>query len=104
MKRTLTLKSVGEVIRALRAERGWSLEEMTKHLGWADRSRLSKYETNALALSLPVLEEIAHVLDLRPEVLVLRCLKRRYPSLGAGGNEISRLLEQLVIELGELRD
>jgi len=79
MKRAVTLNSAGDVIRALRLERGWTLEEMSRLLKWSDRSRLSKYETNATALSLPVLEELAAVFGKRPEALVLQCLQHRYP-------------------------
>jgi len=89
----LKLTGVGRTIRQLREQAGLSQAELSRRLGWA-AGKLSKYETNHLALSLEVIEEIARVLEQRPDVVVLRCLQHRYPALGT--SEVGRLLEAMV--------
>ena len=91
---------VGQAIRTLRKQSGLSLAELAHSLGW-DKGRLSKYENDRLALSLPVLEEIARALRQRPEVVLLYCLKHRYPKLSLAGSEVGTLLDRLVEKLGE---
>ena len=90
------------MIRTLRQQAGLSLEEMARRIGW-DKGRLSKYENSRLGLSLPVIEDIAKALGERPEVVVLRCLKERYPALSSSKSEVGRLVQHLVDELGKLR-
>ena len=70
-----------------------SLRELATRLGW-DRGRLSKYETDAVGLTLPVIEEIAAGLQLRPEVVVLKCIQSRYPALKK--SDAGRYLANLV--------
>jgi len=96
MSEVLKIDGVGEVVRGLRQEAELSLEELADRLGW-DKGRLSRYETNRRALSLPVIEAIAHALGKAPEYLVLRCLQHRYPKLA--GSEEGRLLEKAFDEL-----
>jgi len=94
----LKMKGVGQAIRQLREEEGLSQSEMSMRLGWV-AGKLSKYETNHLALSLEVIEEIARALKQRPDVVVLYCLQYRYPSLGT--SEVGSLLEALVNSSGD---
>ena len=70
-----------------------SLRELAERLGW-DRGRLSKYETNTLGLTLPLIEEIAKALEMRTEVVVLECLMNRYPSLKS--SEVGKHLKRAV--------
>lgn len=93
MTRNLTIPGAGQAIVALREHAKLSQAELAKQIGW-DRSRLCKYESNDLALSIPVIEEIATALGHRPESVVLLCLKQRYP--GLGGSQVGELLDELV--------
>lgn len=97
MANALRIDGAGRFIRQLREEAGFKLNELALSLGW-DKGRLSKYENGRLAVSLPVLEEIAVGLGLRPEVVVFRCMKHLYPKLS--GSEAGTLLETLIHELG----
>jgi len=94
----LKITGVGEVIRQLRQEQGFSQDELSERLGWAS-GKLSKYETNHLSLSLEVIEEIAGALEQRPDVVVLYCLRHRYPELGT--SKVGSLLEALVNSSGK---
>ena len=92
------IESAGGAIRALREERSLSLTDLAAKLKW-DKGRLSKYENNQLAMSLPVLDLIAKALDLPPLVVLLHCLKHRYPMLRRRDNRVAQLVEQIVHEL-----
>ncbi len=94
------IPNAGEALRSLRQSFGLSLRELADRVGW-DKARLSKYENDQLGLSLPVLEEIARALGQRPEVVVLYCLKHRYPSLSVEGSETGDLLDTLVQQMGD---
>jgi len=94
----LKLSGVGQAIRQLRENAGFSQSELSKRLGWVS-GKLSKYETNHLALSLTVIEEIARALEQRPDVVVLFCLQHRYPELGT--SKVGSLLEALVNPSGK---
>ena len=101
--RNLQIESAGEALRELRTRAGLTLQDLADRInqeGW-DRSRLSKYETNKLGLSLPVIEEIAAALGYPPLFVVLHCLKHRYPDLKRLGSKAGRLLESLVRELSK---
>ena len=100
MKRVLQLNGAGCAIRKLRADAGLSLRELAKRLGW-DRGRLSKYETDERALSLPVIEELAEGLDKPPLVVVLRCLEYVYPDLSTPDSKAATLVRRLVAELSK---
>jgi len=93
----LKLTGVGQAIRQLRENAGFSQAEMSMRLGWVS-GKLSKYETNHLALSLNVIDAIAKALEQRPDVVVLYCLQHRYPDLGKG--KIGSLLEALINQSG----
>jgi transcriptional regulator with XRE-family HTH domain len=82
------------VIRRLREEAGVSLGTLARRLKW-DKGRLSKYENNHLALSLPTIDKIASALGIPPEVIVLECLMERYPGLKAPESELGQLLKRL---------
>ena len=95
MSREVTIPSAGDAIRALREQAGLSLQELADRVGW-DKSRLSKYENNRLALALPAIDAIAHGLDLAPAAVVYHCLKHRYPALTLADSESGQLLSQLL--------
>lgn len=103
MKDIPKLDGAGPAIRKLREAAGLSLSEMARQLGW-DKGRLSKYENGHLALAASVIEEIARALKQRPEVVVLYCLKYRYPKLSLAGSEIGEALDTLVEELGKFQE
>lgn len=92
------IDSAGQAIRNLREQTGLSLLDLATRLGW-DKSRLSKYENDHLALSMPVIEEIAKALGVPPLVVVFDCLKQRYPALASPTSKKGRLVQQLVDEL-----
>ena len=92
----LKIDGVGQVITRSRELCGLSMGELSRILDW-DKSRLSKYENGQLALSTEVIEQIANGLNLRPEVLVLRCMKEKYE--GFSTSRAGKLLEHLVVEL-----
>ncbi len=96
MHREMTFPGMGKTLKQLREQNSWSLTEFADRLGW-HKSRLSKYENNELAISLPALEEIAKQLDMRPDVLVLQCLRQKYPDLNRP--EVGQLLDRLVRQL-----
>jgi len=96
------LAGAGRAIRALREAAGLSLRDLAARLHW-DKGRLSKYENDQLALSISVIEDLARVLGQRPEVVVLYCLKQRYPKLSLAGSEIGTLLDELIDKLGDNR-
>jgi transcriptional regulator with XRE-family HTH domain len=95
MSESPKITGAGSVIRELREGKNVTLPELADSLGW-DKGRLSKYETDQRGLSVDVIEEIAEALDLRPEAVVLQCLKRRYPKLAEEGSEIGTLVNELV--------
>lgn len=93
------LDNSGGALRELRESLGISLRELAQRLSW-DRGILSKYENNRLGLSLSRIDDIAGALGLRPEVVILFILKKRYPSL-ASTSPIN-LLDQLVEKMEHL--
>lgn len=92
--------SAGEAVRTLREQAGLSLRDLAERTGW-DKGRLSKYENNQLAMSLPVLDRIAQGLGMAPLVVLLHCLRHRYPALKRPNSEVGSLLQQLVDELSK---
>ena len=91
--RNLTFPAAGRVIRQLREDARLSLADLAERVGW-DKGRLSKYENDKIALSMPVIEEIAGALKKPPLEIVLACLKTRYPVLQNA--DLSRLLDKVV--------
>ena len=75
-----------------------SLEQLAEQLGW-DAGRISKYENDYIALSYPVMQEIAGVLGMPPLAMALRCLKHKHPELSNPRSKVGRLLDQAVDEL-----
>ena len=92
----LRLDGAGSVIRDYRIKAGLTLRQCAKELGW-DPGRLSKYETGALAVSASVIEAVAPKLRQRPEVLLLECVRRRYPEFNKSksGKMIENLIENI---------
>jgi len=90
----LLVGSAGGVIRALRKERGWSLAALAERVGW-DKSRLSRYETNQVAMSLDTIGKIANGLELPALVVLIKCLKHVYPDLRRRHGRASKLLDEV---------
>ncbi|MCH8804914.1 MAG: helix-turn-helix transcriptional regulator [Planctomycetes bacterium] len=102
MKVAFRIDSSGGVIRARRQRARLSLQKLADRLGW-DKSRLSKYENNRVAVSSEVIEQIAEALGILPEELALDCLKCRYEALNHSDSEPARLLEKLLESLRRMR-
>ena len=85
----------------MRIEHDLRVQQLAQRLGW-DKGRLSKYENDKLALSMPVIEAIARALEINPAAVVIRCLKVRYPYLAAERSEIGKLLDKLLARLPKL--
>lgn len=83
------------MIKDLRERSEQSLADVAGELGW-DKGRLSRYENDQRALSLPVIEELAPVLGETPEAIVLACLKHRYPRLARPNSKVGRAVEGLI--------
>jgi len=99
---TLKIPGAGDLLREIREGQKVSLKELARRLGW-DQGRVSKYETGRLAVSLPVLEEISQALGLRPEMVLLRIIKSRYPRLSKKGSEMGSLLDKLIGEMARVQ-
>ena len=82
----------------LREKAGLSLQQLSDRIG-ADKSSLSKYENNQLAMSMRTIERIAEGLNLAPLVVLLECLRHRYPALRSSKSKVGGLVQQLVTEL-----
>jgi hypothetical protein len=52
-------------------------------------------------MSVPVIDRIAEALGTPPLVVMLHCLKHRYPALRRANSKIGSLVEQLVTELSK---
>lgn len=102
MGHDIHIDSAGQAVRALRMDAELSLQELADRLGW-DKGRLSKYETNRLGMSVGVIEEIARALRKPPLVVILHCLRHRYPDLQRKGSRTAQLLEALVQDWGKNR-
>lgn len=68
--------AIGERIKALRTERGWSQAELGKAVG-TDSQRISRYENGKLNPSLPAVLRFAEALDVSVDYLVLESAPRR---------------------------
>ena len=97
---TLKVSGMGRAIRELRARSGISQTQLAASLGW-NKSQLSRYENDRVALSLEAIEKIALALGERPEIVVLHCLKHRYPQLSSQGSVVGELLDELVGQVAE---
>lgn len=95
MFREITFESIGDVLRDLRKSRELSLQDLADLLG-CDKSAISRYENNERAISLETIEAIAEALDMRPDVVVLYCIKHRYPHLNSRRSELGKLLDDIV--------
>lgn len=92
------IESTGDVVRAMREKAGLSLQQLADRIG-ADKSSLSKYENNQLAMSLRTIERIAEGLELAPLVVLFECLRHRYPMLRSSKSKVGGLVQDLVAEL-----
>lgn len=88
---------LGERIKDLRKEHGWSQAELAQKVG-AESQRISRYETGKLTPSIPALVRLAEALDTSIDYLVIDDAPRR-PLQGADLH-----LAERIIELGQLDD
>jgi transcriptional regulator with XRE-family HTH domain len=91
---TIKFDSLGDELRTIREECKIGLNELSEKLNW-NKSRLSKYENNKLALTLDAIEQIAQGLGIPSPVIIIRFLKKLYPALSDPKNTESKLLDQL---------
>jgi transcriptional regulator with XRE-family HTH domain len=91
----LKLRGVGKVIQELREEANLSQQELANTIR-CDKTQLSKYENDRLALSLAAIDRIAQAVNLPVEAVVLRCFKHLFPALSSPESEVGQLLESLV--------
>jgi transcriptional regulator with XRE-family HTH domain len=68
--------ALGERIRQLRAERGWSQEELATHVG-SDARGISRYENGRITPSLDALLRIAETLNVSLDYLAVDGAPRR---------------------------
>lgn len=67
---------LGERIKQLRKERGWSQAELGEHLG-TDSQRVSRYENERITPSIDMLVRLAEALDVSVDYLVIETAPRR---------------------------
>jgi transcriptional regulator with XRE-family HTH domain len=67
---------LGERIKALRTERGWSQDELADKVG-SDARGISRYENNKITPSLEALVRIAQALDVSLDHLAVEDIPRR---------------------------
>jgi transcriptional regulator with XRE-family HTH domain len=96
MGKVLKFDGVGQAIAELREKAMLSQAALAKRIG-CNKGLLSKYENNNLALPFSTIEKVAGELGYSPAVVVLYCLKKKYPNLT--GSETGRLFDELVREL-----
>ena len=82
----------------MRERAGLSLSELADRVG-VDKSSLSKYENNQLSMSFSVLERVSAGLGVSPLLVLVQCLRHRYPSLRRPNSKVGALVNELVSEL-----
>lgn len=80
---------LGERIKLLRKEKGWSQDELVKQIG-ADARQISRYETGKITPSAEALVKFAEVFDVSIDYLLVEDAPRRPLRLDDAG-----LLERL---------
>ena len=70
------LSKVGARLRALRRERGWTLEDLTERTG-PSRAYLSRMESGERQPSLSALSEVAYAYDISFSSLFARSRRRK---------------------------
>jgi transcriptional regulator with XRE-family HTH domain len=88
--------ALGERIRLLRKEHGWSQAELGAHVG-TDSQRISRYENGRITPSVEALVRLADALEVSVDYLV----KESSPRRPINGPELGVLSERLV-DLAEL--
>lgn len=101
-ERTPRIDSAGEAVRIAREQAGMTLAEVAERLGW-DKSRLSRYETDSVALSAETIIEIAGALRIHPEQLLFECLKLKFPRLADTGTQLGALFAEMLEFLSKSR-
>lgn len=66
-----TKKEIGRTIREVRKERGLSQEELSKKMGFKDRSGLTKIETGVNDISGEALAQLAELLEVHVGIFLL---------------------------------
>jgi transcriptional regulator with XRE-family HTH domain len=95
----VTIPGVGPRLRQLREMRGLSLQACADLIGGGvDKSTISLWETEKRRLTIGMLDKIALALGHRPELVLLHCLKARYPSLRRSdlGKQLDKLARDIV--------
>jgi transcriptional regulator with XRE-family HTH domain len=89
----LKLEGVGSGLREMRCRCELTQATLAKEMG-IDKARLSRIENNLLPLSLTLIDLAALALNMSSDVLLLYCLKTRYPKLLSTtvGRELQELL------------
>ncbi len=89
----IRFEGCGDIIRDARLEAGFTLRQLATESG-CNHSRISKVESNALALSLTMIEQIAKGLKISPEQIVLKCLETKFPKMRStqAGKKIVKFL------------
>ncbi len=87
---------IGYLLRRLRRESGLSLAHVANRIGWPI-STICRFERDQVSISLEVIERFAKGLGLRPEVVVLKCLRLKYRRLATAraGRHIRRAIDVL---------
>jgi transcriptional regulator with XRE-family HTH domain len=67
---------LGEKIRQLRSERGWSQSELAARLG-GDPGQISRYETGKISPSIDVVVKLAEAFDVSADYLLIDGTARR---------------------------
>lgn len=93
----VTVPGVGPRLRQLREKRGLTLQAVADLVS-IDKSSLSNYETEKRRLSIGMLDKIALALGYRPELVLLHCLKERYPGLRRSdlGKQLDKLSHDII--------
>lgn len=83
----------GGIIREARETAGFTLRQLAEQSGCL-HSHIAKVESNALALSLTMIEQIAAALEIPPEEIILKCLETKFPKMRstAAGKIIGKFL------------
>ena len=84
--------ALGERIRTLRTEHGWSQAELGNHIG-TDSQRISRYETGKITPSLDALTRLAQALNTSTDYLLIENAPRQ--PLTPADAEIANRINQL---------
>lgn len=90
---------IGERIRALRSERGWSQEELATKISAAGAHQISRYENAKITPATDTVVRLAEIFDVSIDYLLLDSAPRRPLHVPDRG-----LADRLSVELAELNE